>query len=167
MYEQNMPKVFFARSVSARDFTVAECAFILTVLNDPRAWPVGLWQPTSNAREALWSVTLESQKYIDTYAGKSVGPGLSVTFMNMRPRTSMLSYENWSIVPQPVRNTYTLAQYRQYLVLHECGHGLGLDHPRLSRKSTGPAPIMMQHTKGLHSYRPNLWPLSTEIAKLK
>ena len=46
-----------------------------------------------------------------------------------------------------------LEQYRQYMVSHEMGHSLGYDHAKCP--SSGPAPVMMQQTLGIHNCTPN------------
>lgn len=138
--------------------------FIMSTLNDRRAWPVK-WLETRNAHLANWTVVLESQEYIDDNFPSRI-KGLSVTQSrpNVRqgllaPRTTF-SYENWSQVPLKLRGLYNIHEYRTYVVLHECGHALGLGH----RECTGgPAPIMLQQTRGLKECTKNLWPLDREI----
>jgi hypothetical protein len=156
----------FAKSASARAFTAVEKRFILDTLNDARAWPVGPWisrSPASITRvvEPRWTVSLETSDYINRLAGPTVN-GLSATWMSTH--VSWLSYENWTSVPSAVRAIYTLEDYRRYLILHECGHALGLDHPQpdWALPKTGPCPVMKQQTLGLGRYQPNVWPLRQE-----
>jgi len=156
-------KVFFERSLTARQFTIAEKNFILTILNDRRAWPF-TWQVTNNREFSNWNVSLETQEYIDAVMGHSTDVGLSVTYMMRSPRATLFSYENWQSVPRPLPG-YTIMEYRVYLVLHECGHALGLGHAR--RPAFGPAPIMVQQSRGLGPLQKNLWPLDSEVKKLE
>lgn len=160
-YNTNKMKVYFEISQTCRPFTDSEKRFILSILNDRRSWTSPRhWSETKVRNNADWSVGLESQSYIDSFPGMK---GLSVTFMQEMPRRSLLSYDNWTHVPDALRGIYNVKEYRTYLVNHELGHGLGLPHisSRDAKKSML-APIMIQQTRGLQGYVANLWPRSDE-----
>lgn len=86
--------------------------------------------------------------------------GLSVTFMSTRPKT-FFSLENWTQVPRPIQFIYSKHDYRTYVVLHECGHALGLGHKSLIPNEK--VPIMYQATKGIGNSFKNIWPLQKEL----
>ena len=53
--------------------------------------------------------------------------------------------------------------YRAYLVNHEVGHWLGLGHTMCA---SGPAPVMVQQSKGTGACTPTVWPLEAERAQV-
>lgn len=151
--------IYFCPSKSARPFTILEKQFFLTTLNDPKSWPV-IWLETKNPLLSNWSVCLEKQQFIDNEYSKHI-TGLSVTeFYDGKSPKTLFSYENFTKVPKPLLGTYNIHQYRTYLILHECGHALGLGH---KRTTIGPAPVMLQQTLGLKKLDKNVWPLKSEI----
>lgn len=159
-------KLCILHSQSCRTFTANEISFILNVLNDVKAWPVGRWTLTSRPQDSDWSIALEMPSQIQTeclenkFSNCSSFGKLSVTYMSEKPRRTTFNYKNWTKVPDPVKDIYTLEDYRIYLVLHECGHALGLGHKTC--RPGNPAPIMLQHSLGLKGCEPNLWPLAEE-----
>lgn len=162
--------IYFAVSHSSREWTTSEKAFIIKVLNDARAWPYA-WTESHDERNASWSVSLETPDFIhailnDKPRNRASGPlqnGLSVTLMRTRPRRTYFSFQNWTHVPAALPD-YNRTEYRTYLVLHECGHALGLGHARC--RGTGPAPIMHQQTRGNKDCAKNIWPLAFELRLL-
>lgn len=160
-------KIHFLKSKSARNWDPSEMQFFMNILNDARSWPFH-WTITTRPSEANWTVRLETHQQImketNDYDNNDI-VGLSVTFMTRKPRETLFSFENWTNVPEALRPfQYTRIDYRTYLILHECGHALGLQHARCTG---GPAPIMLQQTRGLSSglqvCTKNLWPLASEM----
>ena len=138
-------------------------SFFMDTLNDPRAWPFK-WTETRKRQLADWAVELVDNDDIQSIAPGL--PGLSVTMMTYSPRLTLFNYQNWLTVPLAAPS-YSLAQYRTYLILHECGHALGLGHPKSSvRQTHGPSPIMVQQTLGIGLLEPNIWPLESEKMKV-
>lgn len=143
-----------------------ESNFFLDILNDSRAWNIGVWTKTRDKKKADWIVYLKSTEFIDkmTCSSKSCFTGFSVTLMDVSPRITYFNLENWTNVPIHLIN-YSIRDYKTYLILHEFGHAIcSLDHPR--KIINGPCPIMVQQTRGLpEGTTKNLWPLASEKKK--
>lgn len=163
--------MYFAPSQSARSFTLKEKEFVLDTLNDKRAWHGPRWASVTESTKSAWTISLETDAFIRQVTqedSKASLEGLSVTFMG--PRVTWFSFENWTSVPRPVQQEYSRKQYRVYVLLHECGHALGLDHfskSELDRLTIRKAPVMLQQTRGLQGFTSNVWPTDYEQALLK
>jgi len=79
--------------------------------------------------------------------------GLSVTDRGLDPMRIYIDDINWHTRPQDFRGS--LKTYRQYLIQHEMGHCLGLDHEKIIPGQT--CPVMYQQTKGTHNCKANPW----------
>lgn len=59
----------------------------------------------------------------------------------------------------------SVSRYRALVINHEVGHLLGRRH--LGCGGGGPAPVMMQQSKGTGACRPNPWPLASEVRAIR
>ena len=139
--------------------------FILSVLNDKRGWAFGCpWTSAESEDECNWKVYLKEPSAIKRIGGSE---NLSVTIMNTEgAKTTYFNLKNWLTVPEKLQDSYSLKDYRTYLVLHEFGHAMCNynGHPNNSKSPI--APIMSQQTKGLkNGQAKNIWPLDYEKKK--
>ena len=79
--------------------------------------------------------------------------GLSVTDRGVSPKIIYIDELNWYHVPKLFKGTRTV--YRQYLIQHEMGHCLGLDHVQPIHHEN--CPVMYQQTRGTQECRANPW----------
>lgn len=83
------------------------------------------------------------------YTGTKKEIRFSLTFQSPDTKPYIyIDYNNWKYgVPE---SGLTLAEYRQYVILHEFGHGLGFDHQNCSDDllENGRCPVMFQSTGG-------------------
>jgi hypothetical protein len=136
--------------IRAREFAAA----VHRILNDPRGWGHGGRMRFARTdhdpvrfRVSLSSPALASRRCLplDTGGRLSCWHAPRAIINAMRWGTGTASYGA------------DLASYREYLISHEVGHGLGHGHvpcPGAGR----PAPVMAQQTKSLGGCRRNPWP---------
>jgi hypothetical protein len=133
-----------------RDFAVA----VHRILNDPRGWGSGgrlRFERTDHGlvqiRVSLSSPALASTRCLplDTGGKLSCWHDPRAIINAMRWGTGAAGYGK------------DLASYREYLINHEVGHGLGHGHVPCPGPAR-PAPVMAQQTKSLDGCRPNPWP---------
>ncbi|WP_460365474.1 DUF3152 domain-containing protein, partial [Actinocorallia lasiicapitis] len=120
------------------------------ILNDPRGWGHRFQRVTAGPAEirvSLSSPELARRKCLPL----DVGLSLSC----WQAGRAVINADRWgSGAPSYGKD---LASYREYVISHEVGHGLGRGH--VGCPSAGaPAPVMVQQTKSLFGCRPNPWP---------
>jgi len=140
--------------VSAPAFAAA----VERTLADPRSWGAGgqfSFQRVGAGR-ADFTVVLASAATTDRLCRPLDTARIYSCF---NKGMAVLNYLRWQTGAAAYEDD--LASYRQYVVLHEVGHALGHGH-ELCRTAGGPAPTMMQQTKGVGACRPNPWPYPEE-----
>jgi hypothetical protein len=137
-------------SYASKGFTKKELTFIQNVLDDPRAWNVKFTHVKQNPDFVIYKTP--GSKIDEMYPPHI--RGLSVTDRSERPWKIHFRKENWDAIPEASGYT-NLDLYRVYLILHEFGHILGHGHSTCAKK--GPAPVMMQQTKGTGVCWPDPW----------
>ncbi|MCD0451687.1 DUF3152 domain-containing protein [Actinocorallia sp. API 0066] len=124
-------------------------AAVHTILNDPRGWARFERVPSGPARlQVSLTSPAETRRRCRPL---DVGLRLSC-FQNGR---AVINADRWATGAPSYRAD--VATYREYLINHEVGHGLGHGHaacPGPGRR----APVMVQQTKSLFGCRPGPWP---------
>jgi Protein of unknown function (DUF3152) len=120
------------------------------ILNDPRGWGYRFKRVARGPMELR--VSLSSPETADRRC------------LPMRTNGTLSCWNGGRAIINAVRwNTGArgygrdVASYREYVISHEVGHGLGHGHvscPGPGRR----APVMLQQTKSLYGCRPNPWP---------
>jgi hypothetical protein len=132
-------------------------AEVSRILSDPRSWTADgsvRLQRIGAPALARVRVVVARPSTVDAYCG-AVGLRTGGSASCWDGRRAMLNLARWQGGVSPFHLDLTV--YRQYLVNHEVGHGLGHGHERCA----GPgrlAPVMQQQTGGLGVCRANGWP---------
>ncbi|WP_199442373.1 DUF3152 domain-containing protein [Umezawaea beigongshangensis] len=135
----------------------AFAADVQRILSDPRSWShTGdvAFQRVAGT-DADLRVTLASPETVDALCAPLNTAGEVSCFANGR---AVINQARWELgVPH---FSTGLTAYREYLVNHEVGHGLGHQHTPCPGPGL-PAPVMLQQTYGLDGCLPNGWPATT------
>jgi hypothetical protein len=130
--------------------------FVMETLNDPRGW--GADGSVSFARtdgEAEIRVLVASGATVDTLCAPLATNG---RWSCGRYGHAALNADRWVSGAQRFLDAGgDLTEYRRYLVNHEVGHLLGVQHTGCPGAGQV-APIMVQQSLGLQGCRPNGWP---------
>ncbi|MEU7898127.1 DUF3152 domain-containing protein [Nonomuraea sp. NPDC049152] len=124
-------------------------ANVHATLNDPRSW--GRFRRVDHGPVRL-SVALTSPLTTDAQC-LPLRTGGELSCWN--GRRSVINAERWARGVEAYRGDLTA--YRQYVINHEVGHGLGHHHVGCPGRGR-PAPVMVQQSKSLESCLPNPWP---------
>jgi hypothetical protein len=104
----------------------------------------------------LITITLAPQAALDAMFPTFVHSRLSVC--NMATREVFINEQRWLRMYDDDRSDLELPAYRMYVIQHEVGHALGLEHERC-RGPGEKAPVMLQQTLGHGDCTP--WPFPT------
>jgi uncharacterized protein DUF3152 len=129
-----------------REFAAA----VHRILNDPRGWGHRFHRVSRGAadlRVSLSSPALATRNCLPL----EVGGQLSCW---QRGR-AVINARRWA--QGAATYGHDIATYREYVISHEVGHGLGHGHGTCPGPGRA-APVMVQQTKSLSGCRPNPWP---------
>jgi Protein of unknown function (DUF3152) len=125
-----------------------------SVLNDPRSWGHDgrmrferVDHGSVRIRVALSSADLTDRMCspLHTFGRVSCWNGVR----------AVINAERWGLGAETYGDD--ILSYREYVINHEVGHGLGHEHVDCPRPGAL-APVMVQQTKNLGGCRPNPWP---------
>ena len=129
-------------------------AKVKATLTDPRSWNVP-FEEVTKADEAdirIFLVRSSTIKNICNFSGLSCA--------DRSTRNIYINGYRWLYGSK--RSKMNLDDYRSYVINHEVGHLLGLDHLKCSGKAGKKAPVMLQQTLGVGKCLPNPFPTTAE-----
>ena len=124
--------------------------------DDARGWRAGGVQFRPVRRGGGFTLVLAEASTMPSFS-----PACSTTWSCRVGRWVIINQDRWKFA-SPAWNAAgrSLRDYRHLVVNHEVGHWLGRGHAGCSGK--GPAPVMMQQSKGTGGCHFNPWPLPWE-----
>lgn len=124
--------------------------------DDPRGWRAAGYQFRRVASGGDFTLVLATASMVPTYSS-----ACSSTWSCRVGRYVIINQTRWqNASPAWNRAGRSLRDYRHMVVNHETGHWLG--HPHASCPGSGPAPVMMQQSKGRGGCSFNPFPLPSE-----
>lgn len=154
------PQVFVVYQVGMKGDTGVDAhAFardVRATLQHGRGWSAGgrLWfaEVTSSTQLRIW---LAAPEVI-----AAASEGCSAAYSCRVGRDVYINARRWRVGAATYRDQ-PLSSYRHYVINHEVGHWLELDHRDCRTRGT-PAPVMLQQTMSLDGCNPRVWPLPAE-----
>lgn len=137
------------------------------VLNDPRGWKKYGYSFVldSDTKRKPNTIKITLSNVANLRKGCMSLSGLSC--YNPNNNNVYINIENWIGNDKNAFGTARINEYREYVINHEVGHALGLDHmpPAQKKARAGKfASVMLQHSKGadwILPCLPNSWPLDS------
>lgn len=130
---------------------------VTAILTDPRSWTGDgsvAFRRVGLSQSAQLRVVVARPETVDAFCGRAgLRTGGRVSCWD--GYRAMLNLDRWNGGVAPFHADMEV--YRQYLVNHEVGHGLGHDHEFCTQPGAL-APVMMQQTGGIGSCLANGWP---------
>jgi hypothetical protein len=124
--------------------------------DDPRGWRAAGYSFHRVARGGDFTLVLATAAMVPTYSSEC-----SSAWSCRVGRFVIINQTRWQHAsPAWNRAGRSLRDYRHMVVNHETGHWLG--HPHASCSGSGPAPVMMQQSKGRGGCSFNPFPLPSE-----
>lgn len=128
--------------------------------DDARGWRAGGVEFRRVRRGGDFSLVLAEARTLPSFS-----PTCSVQWSCRVGRWVVINQTRWrNASPAWRRGGRSLRDYRHLVVNHETGHWLGRGHTGCGRRG-GPAPVMMQQSKGTGGCRFNPWPLPWELVR--
>ena len=129
-----------------------------SVLSDDRTWPVKF---TRDDLHPDFSITLVEPGVVERACGLSN----DLSCASMDHKWVLLNARRW--FEGSAKSNLDLDDYRTYVINHEVGHVLLLNHPTLPPRPGEPCPVMIQQTLGTGYALKNVWPLAEEAARIQ
>ena len=130
--------------------------------DDPRGWRTAGVEFRRVRRGGDFTLVLAAARAVPTFSSQC-----SATWSCRVGRYVIINQERWQHA-SPAWNAAgrSLRDYRHLVVNHETGHWLGRGHATCPAGG-GPAPVMMQQSKGTDGCRFNPWPLPWEASAVR